>query len=63
MMHINLAPSFARGPVFDPDATGWRRVVPRREWWGVLPLVVLCAPVIGAVVLADALTRRDARIA
>lgn len=63
MMTINLAPALSRGPLFDPDATGLLRFVPRRAWWPVLPILVLGAPVIAAVLAVDVLTRREPTIA
>lgn len=51
MMKINLVTPFRRGPVFDADATGLARLVPRRVWWPVLPALVLGAPVIAATLI------------
>ncbi len=61
MMTVNLVPVFRYGPFFDVDAVGWRRVVPRRVWWPVIPALVLGAPVIACVLVVDAVTRPRSR--
>jgi hypothetical protein len=62
MMTINLAPLPRLGPVFDADAPGLLRFVPRRPWWPLLPVLVVSAPVIGVVLAVDRLTRREPAI-
>ncbi|MDP2345313.1 MAG: hypothetical protein Q8O67_30495 [Deltaproteobacteria bacterium] len=63
MMHINLAPVRRLGPVFDVDARGLMRVVPRRPWWPLLPVLVVGAPVIVATLVVRAICERlDPRI-
>jgi hypothetical protein len=60
MMTINLAPTLTLGPVFDPEARGLLRFIPRREWWVLLPIIALASPAIGAVLLVRALCRPSA---
>ena len=57
MMHVNLAPVTSLGPVFDPDARGLARVIPRRVWWPLLPLLAVAAPASGATWLVRAAAR------
>lgn len=58
MMMVNLAPEPSLGPVFDADAQGLARLLPRREWWPLLPVLVLGAPAIGATMLVASVARR-----
>ena len=41
---------------------GLLRFVPRREWWPVIPVLVLGAPMIACVVRVDRLTRSDGTV-
>lgn len=56
MMTLNLAPPARLGPVFDSDATGLARLVPRRPWWPVLPFLVVAAPAIAAALVVRKLS-------
>lgn len=58
MVTINLLTPFRYGPLFDPEARGFMRYVPRRPWWPVLPFLVLASPAVAAVMAVDALTRK-----
>lgn len=58
MMHINLAPALRLGPVFDVDARGLMRLVPRRPWWPLLPVLLVGTPVIAATFAVKAVCER-----
>ena len=46
MMTVNLVTPIRLGPVFDPEARGFGRIIPRRPWWPILPVLVVGAPVL-----------------